>query len=270
MYGPAGAKRPGQVRMRLEVHTDPDNPVSADQTGGNSRLFYTAHLFLRDTASVPPVDTTWVGTIESYRIWKATATVPKPAGPAMLPWASQFLQVDNYPGDPDLIDMCLLLQCLFQPNGAPCQAAIAPLLTPALQAQLAGDSLVYIKLVYIRDTWQQQGLLTLLVNRYLDALKRLPECEFLESGGCNVIILTTCTIVYACGPATTLILQPANPGGIYGASHAAAGRSAAQAETLLQAIYANLGFAVLRVKQYLDPGTGLPDGPPVIAMGRRL
>lgn len=75
-------------------------------------------------------------------------------------------------------------------------------------------------------------------------------------------------IVYACGDATSLILQPANPGGAYGAGYA--GMTAAAVTAALIPMYTAIGFTVYRVRQYVDPLTGLPDGQPVTAMGQQL
>lgn len=76
--------------------------------------------------------------------------------------------------------------------------------------------------------------------------------------------------VYACTDQTTLILQPAHPGLPEGQVYEDQGLSRTAVIALLIPIYQALGFEIYRVKQYLDPDTGLPDGDPVTAMGRQL
>lgn len=76
--------------------------------------------------------------------------------------------------------------------------------------------------------------------------------------------------VYACGDATTLILQPANPGITYGGS-VYDGMRPEEVTAMLIQVYQALGFTVYRTHQYFDPeDDGEADGPPVVAMGRQL
>lgn len=175
-YGPVDAPRQmGQSRMVLRVRPDPEDLTITDV----ARLHYDARLYLRDLNAVVPLPETEVGKVQSYKMSKSTALVPRTLAESQaMGWVQQFLQPDPMPEDGEVMDMALLLQCLFDQTG---RAEFPPTLQPIHNIQLNTDSLVYIKLVFIQPAYQRQRMVRVLFDTYYHCLRRLPECRFAPS-----------------------------------------------------------------------------------------
>lgn len=150
--------------MLLEVRPDPLNCPD------NARLLYQATLSLRSIPpTFPPIPSTVVGQIESYRISKSTAALPG----NLSSWIDQFLQLDILAWPAGAEDMCILLQSVYDQAGVPLAT-----LDAKMQQDLKDDSLLYLKLVNISDAHQRLGLSKYLFNLYYALLRQLPECKF--------------------------------------------------------------------------------------------
>lgn len=145
---------------------------------GTARLHYEAKLYLRDETVEPPLASTEVGVVQSYRIDKATAAIPRsPRTIQDMPWVEQFLWPDHrFPYVPEVADMAYLLQTVYAPNGMPYEPeTFDP--DPSVVPFLRDDTLIYIRLVAVHRAYQGQGLSKALLDTYYHSLRSLPECK---------------------------------------------------------------------------------------------
>lgn len=178
-----GANR-GVVRVTLTVRQD---PLYMD-SNAVSRLHYEARFYLIGENDAPPMLPVEIGIIDSYKLSKSTSTMEFSGDEIeTMPWVTQFLDPNNLPADPEVHDMCSILQGLFNPKGR--TVALQTLRrNQQVKSSLSDDSLVHIKLVGILVAFQGQGLSHHMFDLYYECLRTLPECESISSSSLLVFM----------------------------------------------------------------------------------